>query len=466
MDTSKQFRGDNRLLLGIVLGVITFWLFAQSLVNLVVPLQSTYSSDVGTINIAVSLSALFAGLFIVGAGDVADKFGRVKITYVGLILNVVGSLLIIITPLPAFLIIGRIIQGLSAACIMPSTLAIINEYYIGTRRQRALSYWSIGSWGGSGICTLFGGLMATYIGWRSIFVVSILLTLLAMYLIKHAPETKAEPIKGMKAEAKKFDVIGLVILVVTMLSLNVIITQTSHFGLVSPLILGLIVVFICSLVGFVYYENKIKHPLVDFSIFKNRGYSGATISNFLLNGVAGGALIVINTYYQQQLGFNSSQTGYISLTYLITVLSMIRVGEKILSQHGPKRPLLLGSGFTVIGLILLSLTFLPEVWYIISSIVGYLLFGTGLGLYATPSTDTAVDGAPDDKSGVASGVYKMASSLGNAFGVAVSGTVYTVLAANLNLNLGGFTGMMFNALLAIVAFLVILLLVPKNQTNL
>lgn len=57
---------------------------------------------------------------------------------------------------------------------------------------------------------------------------------------------------------------------------------------------------------------------------------------------------------------------------------MIRVGEKILSQHGPKRPLLLGSGFTVIGLILLSLTFLPEVWYIISSIVGYLLFGTGL----------------------------------------------------------------------------------------
>ncbi|HDI7066035.1 TPA: MFS transporter [Staphylococcus aureus] len=466
MDTSKQFRGDNRLLLGIVLGVITFWLFAQSLVNLVVPLQATYSSDVGTINIAVSLSALFAGLFIVGAGDVADKLGRVKITYVGLILNVICSLLIIITPLPAFLIIGRIIQGLSAACIMPATLAIINEYYIGTRRQRALSYWSIGSWGGSGICTLFGGLMATYIGWRSIFIVSILLTLLSMYLIKHTPETKAEPVKSLKGETKKFDVIGLIILVVTMLSLNVIITQTSHFGLVSPMILSLIVIFILSLIGFVYYENKIKYPLVDFSIFKNRGYSGATISNFLLNGVAGGALIVINTYYQQQLGFNSSQTGYISLTYLIAVLLMIRVGEKILTQFGPKRPLLLGSGFTVIGLILLSLTFLPEMWYIVSSIVGYLLFGTGLGLYATPSTDTAVASAPDDKSGVASGVYKMASSLGNAFGVAVSGTIYTVLAANLNLHLGGFSGMMFNVILAVIAFLVILFLVPKNQTNL
>ncbi len=122
----------------------------------------------------------------------------------------------------------------------------------------------------------------------------------------------------------------------------------------------------------------------------------------------------------------------------------------------------------MIGLILLSLTFLPEVWYIISSIVGYLLLVYWFRIiYVTHDQPiTAVASAPDDKSGVASGVYKMASSLGNAFGVAVSGTVYTVLAANLNLNLGGFTGMMFNALLAIVAFLVILLLVLKIQTNL
>ena len=71
--TSKEFEGDNRLLLGIILGVITFWLFAQSLVNLVVPLQTSFKSDIGTINIAVSLTALMSGLFIVGAGDFADK---------------------------------------------------------------------------------------------------------------------------------------------------------------------------------------------------------------------------------------------------------------------------------------------------------------------------------------------------------------------------------------------------------
>ena len=442
---SREFEGDNRLLLGIILGVITFWLFAQTLVNLVVPLQSTYQSDIGTINIAVSLTALMSGLFIVGAGDFADKFGRVKVTYIGLILNIIGSLLIIITPFTPFLIAGRIFQGLSAACIMPATLAIINQYYIGTARQRALSYWSIGSWGGSGICTLFGGLMSTHFGWRTIFIVSIVLTLLSMYLIKHTPETKAEPVITENGEKKKFDIVGLMILIICMLSINVIITQTSKLGLFSPIILSLIVVFIVSLIGFIIYENKIKYPLVDFSLFSNKGYSGATVSNFMLN---------------------QSQTGMISLTYLIAVLIMIRVGEKILQALGPKRPLLMGSGITALGLVLLSLTFLPEPWYITSSVIGYLLFGTGLGIYATPSTDTAVAQAPDEKVGVASGVYKMASSLGNAFGVAISGTIYGVFASQMNMELGGFMGVILNAVIAIIAFFAILLLVPKKARNL
>ena len=143
---------------------------------------------------------------------------------------------------------------------------------------------------------------------------------------------------------------------------------------------------------------------------------------------------------------------------------MIRVGEMILQSLGPKtfvtRKCLDRHRINII-----IFDVLPNAWYIASSVIGYLLFGTGLGVYATPSTDTAVAQAPDDKVGVASGVYKMASSLGNAFGVAISSTVYSVLAAQLNLTLGGFTGVMFNALIALLAFLSILFLIPKKQSN-
>lgn len=462
METSQTFKGDNKLLFGIFLGVITFWLFASSLVNIVPDLESSFDANYGTINVAVSLTSLLCGLFVVGAGGLADRYGRVKMTYIGLILSVIGSLMIIIPGFTSLLVIGRAVQGLSAAFIMPSTLAIINEYYIGRERQRALSYWSIGSWGGTGICSFFGGIMSTFIGWRSIFIISIIVALLAMYLIKHTPETKG--VQTEVSKRAKFDIGGLVILIISMLSLNLIITKTEDYGLFSTAIISLIILFVISLIAFILFENRIKNPLIDFKLFKHKGYSGAVVSNFLLNAVAG-TLIVANTYFQSGLHFSSFQSGVMTITYLIAVLVMIRVGEKILQSVGPKRPMLIGAALNALGIVMISLTFLPTVPYVIVCVLGYLVYGVGLGLYATPSTDTAVSTAPEDKVGVASGVYKMASSLGNSFGVAISGSLFSVMTAVYNIHIGAMYGLLFNAALAIIAFIAVYLLVPKSQYN-
>ncbi|MCY1038413.1 MFS transporter [Staphylococcus nepalensis] len=448
-------RGDNKLILGIVLGVVTFWLFAQSLLNVVPTLQQSFDSNIGTISIAVSITALFSGMFVVGAGSLADKVGRVKITYIGLWLSIIGSLLIIISNLPVLLILGRVIQGLSAAAIMPSTLAIMKTYFEGKDRQRALSYWSIGSWGGSGLASLFGGMVATFIGWRWIFILSIIIALMAMLLIKGTPETKSDNTTDLK-----FDFTGLILFVVMMLSINIVITQSGTFGIVSPLILGLIIVFVLTTMYFIKIENKKRNPLIDFKLFKNKAYTGATLSNFLLNGVAG-ALLVANTFVQKGLGFNAFQTGLLSITYLVTVLLMIRVGEKVLQKVGAKKPMLLGTTFNMMGIILISLTFLPSVLYVIVCIIGYLLYGLGLGFYATPSTDMAISNSPEDKVGVASGIYKMASSLGGAFGIALSGALYGVVTAATNVQIGALAGLWLNVIMALLSFVIILLTVPS-----
>lgn len=137
---TQHYKGDNKLILGIVLGVVTFWLFAQSLLNVVPELQRSFHSNIGTISIAVSITALFSGMFVVGAGSLADKIGRVRVTYIGLWLSIIGSLLIISTNIPLFLILGRIIQGLFAAAIMPATLAIMKAYYEGKSVNARLAF--------------------------------------------------------------------------------------------------------------------------------------------------------------------------------------------------------------------------------------------------------------------------------------------------------------------------------------
>ena len=223
----------------------------------------------------------------------------------------------------------------------------------------------------------------------------------------------------------------------------------------------LIVVTIIGLIVFIKVESGKKIALIDFAVFKNKAYTGATVSNFLLNAIAG-AIVVANTYVQVGRGMNSFQAGLLSLGYLVAVLVMIRVGEKILQKVGAKKPMIWGSIITTIGVALMGLTFLPGVGYTISEFIGFALFGLGLGFYATPSTDTSVSNAPADKVGEAAGVYKMASSLGGAFGVAISAAAYGAIAASGNLESAGAIGMAVNVIFGIISILSIIFMVPKD----
>lgn len=443
------------MIVGIVFGVLTFWLFAQAMVNIVPAVQSDLGISLRPLNVAISMTALFSGMFIVAAGGIADKIGRKKITYLGLVLSVAGSLCLVLAQGAALLTIGRIIQGVSAACIMPATIALMNAYFEGKERQRALSYWSIGSWGGSGVCSFAGGAIATYLGWRWIFIFSIVIALLAMWLLKDTPESR------VKTDGKfTFDVTGLAIFAITMLALNLVITRGQDYGF-GWLTWTLAATVLVGTWLFIKVEKSKSNPLIDFSLFRNKPYIGSTISNLLLNAVAG-TLVVANTYVQMGRGFTSFQSGMLSIGYLVAVLAMIRVGEKILQRAGAKSPMVWGAVISTIGVAMMGLTVLPDVSYTIAVFVGFALFGLGLGIYATPSTDTAVTHAPSDKVGEAPGLYKMASSLGGSFGVAISAAIYEAILARGSVGAAATGGIITNVVFGVLVLISIVVMVPAS----
>ncbi|MEI2400311.1 MFS transporter, partial [Paenibacillus phytohabitans] len=274
--------------------------------------------------------------------------------------------------------------------------------------------------------------------------------------LKDTPESK-RPSSGKF----KFDYTGLAIFIVTMIALNVFITYGSDLGWTSPISLVLVAVTIIGLLVFIKVEKSKDIVLIDFAVFKNAPYTGATVSNFLLNAIAG-TLVVANTYVQVGRGFSSFQSGMLSLGYLVTVLAMIRVGEKILQKVGAKKPMIWGALITTVGVGLMGLTFLQGFSYTIAVFIGFALFGLGLGIYATPSTDTSVSNAPADKVGEAAGVYKMASSLGSAFGVAISTAAYAAIAATGNLEWAATVGIIVNVIFGILSIISIMVMVPKD----
>lgn len=119
--------------------------------------------------------------------------------------------------------------------------------------------------------------------------------------------------------------------------------------------------------------------------------------------------------------------GYLTLSYAIVLLLFIRVGEKVMNRFGKRLPMLLGTGLVFVSIVMLSMTNTMQDTYVVIGAIAFGIYGLGLALFATPATSMAMSALPADQVGVGSGMFKMASSLGSAFGLAISAAVFTML---------------------------------------
>ena len=486
--TDAGFRGNDKLLLGIVLAVVTFWLFAGSAGTVAPSIMEDINTteeyvDASSMNLAVSITALFSGLFIVLMGGLADRVGRVRITLIGIAIGVVGSVLLIFAggsaALP-LLLAGRALQGFSAACVMPATMALVKTYWDGPARQRAVSMWSIGSWGGSGLAAVFGGGVVRYVGWRGIFVASIVVSVIAFALIIGTPESKVD----QRGPRRSFDILGLCLFVIGTLGLMIVLLFGSKIGWSSIVVMALAAVAAAAWVLFVIVERRASNPFIDFALFSNTIFTGATISNFLLNGTIGMLIVsqqLIQLAAEKDDGtpYSAWDAGLLTIGYGVAIIAFIRVGEKLLQRLGPRRPMIWGALIVAVACLLLMSTNLLISQYVIMAAIAYTLFGIGLAFYATPSTDAALSNLPADQAGSGAGIYKMASSLGSAIGAALSLAVFTAMAGsgadfigsvvsmsgrtdNVALRQAGMLGIGISLLFCVLAVLSITTTVPKG----
>jgi DHA2 family multidrug resistance protein-like MFS transporter len=359
---------------------------------------------------------------------------------------------------------------------MPASLALIKTYWDDAGRQRAVSLWSMGSWGGSGFAALFGGLMTENVGWRWIFFASAAVSAAGMLMVRGTPESKAPA-----EEDYRFDTMGVLTFMVTMVALQVLATQGSEIGWTNPITFGLGAIAVVGAVLFYRAETTARHAFVNFALFRNPTYTGATISNFLLNGVAG-MLLVSMMLVQLGAGLSAQEAGMLTLGYAIAIVGFIRVGEKLLQKFGARKPMIWGSLIVGLSVAALMPTNLLIRQYTTLAVVAYTLFGLGLAFYATPSTDAALTNLPDDQAGSGSGIYKMASSLGASFGVAISAAIFAALSAddesihwldgvitfagrqdNVAIRQAALVALAFNLLMVVAAIVSIMLTVPKGR---
>jgi len=480
---TTTYKGTDKVLIGFILAVLTFWLFANSMMNVSPVMTEKLGMDANTMNIAVSLAALFSGIFIVVIGGLADSIGRVKTFKIGLYLAIAGSLLVGLSPKGSLavpmLLTGRALQGLSAAFVMPTSLGMIKIFWEGKERQRAISLWSIGTFGGSGLSSLTGGIIASSLGWRWIFFFAVIVAIIALYLTKELPENKRE-----RSRQIKIDWGGIIVFMIAMIALQIFITNGNKLGWTNWITIVLVAITIVFGYLFVRVEKRSPYAFVDFGLFKNKIFTGATLANFFINGTSG-MLIVSLTLMQRGAQFSAMEAGLLTLGFAIVVILFIRVGEKLLQRFGAKKPIIWGALIICVAIILLMQTQIMTGQYVVLAVIAYSLFGLGLAFFATPATDAALSNLPDSQAGSGAGIFKMASSLGTSFGVAIAAGIYTAVVSrtepigwlsniigfvgrqdNVVIRQGAMLGLAFCLLLAILVIVSVSTSIPdKKKTD-
>jgi len=166
----KAYSCPPGVLFGMCIGVSIYWLFALSMNPMVPSIARDLGLALGVadpnLSLAVSMAGLTAGICIMPMGGLADQFGRMRLTRIGLAVGLIGALLCGLAPSIWPLVAGRFLLGLSASIVMPATLGLVKVYYNDADRPRAITYWSLSTAGCASFSSLFGGIMATHVGWR------------------------------------------------------------------------------------------------------------------------------------------------------------------------------------------------------------------------------------------------------------------------------------------------------------
>nr|WP_153910437.1 MFS transporter [Staphylococcus aureus] len=439
-----------------MLSALTYWLFAQSFINIGPLVGQTYQTSPAVLNLSISLTSFATGIFMVAAGDIADKIGQLRMTYMGLIISMVASLLLIISDITALLIIGRILQGLSAAILLPSTVGVLNNQFKEDHLRRAISYLMISTVGGIGLAGVIGGLIATNFGWQTNFIISIVIAFIAILLLKGTPEKVSQ-----HSHRHPFDYKGMSIFAVMIGSFTLLLTQGFEQGWFSTFSFICLSIFIITTLIFIIIERRHEVPFIDFSVLRNRPFIGAFLNNFVLNSGLG-VTVVFFIYAQTHLGLSAAQSGLVTLPYAIVAVAMIRLGEKATLRFGGKLMLIIGPLFPVIGITIISMTSLQPSQYIIAVVIGFVICAIGNGLVATPGLTIAIFSMPNEKVGLATGLYKMSGTLGGAFGIALSTTVFSMLQLNYAPSVAATVTFIVSIVLMILGSLSAYMIIPKT----
>jgi EmrB/QacA subfamily drug resistance transporter len=396
----------------------TFMLLIDvTIVNVALPdmandLHSSFSSLQWVIDIyALSLAALLLGI-----GAYSDKVGRRPVYIGGLILFALSSLSCGLAPSTTVLIVARGVQGIGAAAMFATTIALLSTSYQGRDRGIAFGVWGAINGAAAAAGPILGGLLTEGLSWRWIFFVNLPISVAAVALAIFAL-SKDEP-----RREGRVDLPGMIAFTVSAGAFTYGLTRASEVGWGSLQTLGTLLAGAVALATFVAIEARTSRPLVDLALLRRAAFSAVLVAAFILSLAAFSYLTYTSLWLQSVRLMSPIQAGAAFLPLsLASLLTSLSVGRYL---HAPAtRRWAIAAGLALIGIGALLQAHLGAGSDWKSVFIGLLVTGIGVGLVAPTLASAALAAVPPQLGGMASGALNTMRQLGYALGIAGLGVV-------------------------------------------
>ena len=389
-----------------------------TIVNIALPsIQRELHASSGELEWVISAYALSLAVLIPLSGSLGDRFGRKRFFAAGMVVFALGSVACALSASALELIAARALQGVGGAVMSALALSILSETYSGKARAGAIGIWATVAGLGFGLGPVVGGLLLGVFGWSSIFWVNVPFALAGIALtVTVVPESR-------NPDTRPVDVPGVLTSAAGLLALIFGLIESASNSWTSAPVAASLAAGLVLLASFVWWEHRAPVPMIPPAVVKLRTFTTSCGIYLISYASLTGVYFYLTLLYQDVDGWTALRTGlswlFLNIPFLVVARSAGRLSRRL-----PARAITGGGCLvTAAGTLILS-TVTPSSSFTIT-VIGYVLFGAGTGMWIPGVANVAMRDVPPGLSGTASGVFNASRQVGTSIGLAILGAIGT-----------------------------------------
>jgi EmrB/QacA subfamily drug resistance transporter len=416
--------------------------FMGSAINIALPsIGRELRMDAVSLGWVASSFLLATAVFLLPFGRLADIRGRKKILTYGLFVYTVASLILSFTTSGSALIALRAVQGVGAAMMAATGIAILTSVFPVGERGRALGISIATTYLGLSLGPVLGGLLTQHLGWRSIFLVTVALgaVIIGFVLVKMKGE-------WAEAEGEKFDIAGA--LVYGFALTGIIYGFSMLPGRVG---IWLVAAGAAGIVAFVRREMKVESPILNIGLFRdNRIFAFSNLAALINYSATFAVAFLLSLYLQYIKGFSPQDAGLVLVAMPAVQASLSPLAGRLSDRFQPRTVASTGMGLTVTGLaLLISLNANTSLSFIIVSLV---ILGCGFAFFSSPNANAIMSSVDHRFYGVASATLATMRQVGQTFSLGIAILLFAIYIGRVEITPGLYPLFLSSVKIAFIIF--------------